>query len=48
MSFVTLGGSTADEPSFLELIAAHRLEKGLRDSFSYILSVRVHLVFDDR
>lgn len=40
MSFVTLAGSTQDAPSFLELIAAHRLERGLRDAFSYALSVR--------
>lgn len=40
MSFLAISGSKADEPSFLELIAAHRLERGLRESFSYILSVR--------
>jgi len=40
MSFVTLAGTAQDAPSFLELIAAHRLERGLRDAFSYALSVR--------
>ena len=39
MSFLSVSGTRADEPSFLELIAAQRLEKGLRESFSYVLSV---------
>lgn len=34
---ITSGRSS---PSFLEVVAAHRLEKSIRDAFSYVLSVR--------
>jgi hypothetical protein len=39
MSFVTVSGSALDEPSFLELIAAQRLERSFKDAFWYSLSV---------
>lgn len=37
MSFV-VGGSPGSEPSFLELIAVQRLDRSIRDAFSYCLS----------
>lgn len=38
MSFVNFG-TGGSEPSFLELIAVQRLDKGVREAFSYCLSV---------
>lgn len=39
MSFVSIGDASAT-PSFLELVAAHKLDRSIRDAFSYVLSVR--------
>eukprot|EP00892_Ulva_mutabilis_P001024 jgi/Ulvmu1/10922/UM007_0101.1 len=38
MAFVSLGDS-GSTPSFLELIAAHKLDRSIRDAFSYVLSI---------